>query len=262
MSETPRGKFVWYDLMTTDKAAATEFYTSVLGWGTEQWGEATPDMPPYDMWTVDGKPMGGVMPLPEEAKSAGAPPHWIAYIAVPDCDATVAKANELGGKTLMPAMDMPEVGRFAVLSDPSGAVFAAFTPANEAPGVDGQPKVGEFSWHELLTNDYSAALEFYQELFGWEKQDAMDMGEAGIYQLFGRDSVPAGGIMNKPPEMPVGAWNYYARVDDLDAAAARVTEHGGTLMFGPMEVPGGDRVATCQDPQGAMFSLHEIAAGA
>lgn len=264
MSEVPKGRFVWYDLMTTDTGAAVDFYSAVAGWGTDDWKGPAEGMPPYKMWTANGKPLGGLMELPEQAKQGGAPPHWLAYIAVADVDATVTRAKELGGAVYMEAKDIPTVGRFAVLADPAGGVFAAFKPENDSPGTDGPPPVGEFSWHELLTNDYEAAFSFYADLFGWDKGEAMDMGEAGIYQLFARggSEMPLGGIMNKPPEMPAGAWNYYVRVDDLDAALGRVSGNGGTVIYGPMEVPGGDRVATCQDPQGAVFSLHYVAAQA
>lgn len=262
MSDLPAGKFVWYELMTTDPDAAVPFYKEVLGWGTETWQGPSEGMPPYKMWMVGEGPIGGVMELPEQARAAGAPPHWLAYVAVEDADSIVAKAKGLGATVHVPPQDIPEVGRFAVLADPSGAVFALLQPSGDAPGHDGQPKVGEFSWHELMADNHAEALEFYQELFGWEKHDTMDMGEAGIYQLFGRGGVPAGGMMNKPPEMPMGAWNVYARVTDVDEAASRVSAGGGTVLHGPMEVPGGDRVAVCQDPQGAVFSIHQVNAEA
>ena len=249
MSQVPTGKFVWYDLMTTDPAAAQDFYTKVIGWGTETWEGAEE---PYDMWTNARGPLGGVMQLPEEARAQGAPPHWLAYIAVEDVDATVAKATELGGNVLMPPMDIPEVGRFAVLADPAGAVIAAFRPEGEAPGPDGMPGVGEMSWHELMTDDYNSAFEFYAALFGWEKTTAMDMGEAGVYQMYGRGvGGDLGGMMNRPPEVPVSCWTFYTRVEDIDETIGRVTDNGGTVLNGPMDVPGGDKVAQCLDPQGA-----------
>ena len=262
MSEAPMGRFVWYDLMTTDPAAAAEFYTTVAGWGTDTWDGPVEGMPPYKLFTANGNSFGGLMELSAAAREAGAPPHWLAYIAVSDVDATVERATELGGALLMGPQDIPTVGRFAVLADPAGAVFAAFTPENDAPGHDGPANLGEISWHELMTGNCDEAFEFYAALFGWDKGEAVDMGEAGIYQMFDRGGRPLGGIMNKPPEMPAGAWNYYVRIDDLDAAVGRVSGNGGTVMHGPMEVPGGDRVAVCQDPQGAVFALHYVSADA
>lgn len=77
---TLRGKFVWYELLTSDPNAAKTFYTALIGWGTKEWegGEQ-----PYTMWTTEDVPLGGVMLLPEEAKQMGAPPNWMAYVGTP-----------------------------------------------------------------------------------------------------------------------------------------------------------------------------------
>ena len=249
-----RGRFVWHDLMTTDPDAAQSFYTKLIGWGTEAW-----DGPmPYTMWTNNGQSLGGVMTLPDEAKQAGAPPHWLGYIQTPDVDATVKAADENQGKVLAPAQDIPEVGRFAVLADPQGAAFAIFTPGGDMPG-GGEPQIGQYSWNELNTSDHENAWGFYEALFGWKKLDAMDMGEMGMYQMFTHEGgeLPLGGMFNKPKEMPGPPfWLYYCRVDDVHKAVETVKELGGQVLNGPMEVPGGDHVAQCMDPQGAAFALH------
>lgn len=255
MTDVPRGRFVWYELLTTDTDEAVRFYGTVLGWGTEVWEGAGA---PYRMWTTEHGAIGGVMPLPPEAREAGAPPHWMAYVATPDVDATAARATEMDATVLVPPMDVPEVGRFCVLQDPAGAVFSAYRPSGDAPGHEGPARIGEVSWHELTTDDHERAFHFYSELFGWEKGEAMDMGEMGTYQIFHRvgDALPVGGMMDKPDEMPVAAWLYYVRVADLDATIERVEANGGAVLNGPMEVPGGDRVAVCRDPQGAHFAVH------
>jgi predicted enzyme related to lactoylglutathione lyase len=209
----PRGRFVWFDLMTTEPEKAIEFYTKVVGWGTTQWEGPSA----YTMWTNATMPLGGVMALPPES---GAPPHWLAYISSPDVDATASQAEALGGKTLVAPNDVPTVGRFAVMSDPQGAIFAIFTPAKQAPGHEGPPVQGEFSWHELATREQPAAYRFYETLFGWNKTNAMDMGPIGQYQLFGRNGVELGGMYNKPAEMPgPPAWTHYMMVDDIQRAA-------------------------------------------
>ncbi len=252
-----RGQHVWYDLMTTDTAAATDFYKSVVGWGTQPFEGSEQ---PYEMWTAGDRPIGGKMDLPPQAREAGAPPHWIAYISTPDTDATAAKAAELGGTVLMPGQDIPEVGRFAILQDPFGAVFAAFTPAGDEPPPSEKPQPGNVSWHELMTDDHEKAYAFYSELFGWEKGDPMDMGPAGIYQLFRQEGgADIGGMMNRPEGMPVSAWLYYVNVANLDEALEQVTANGGQILNGPMEVPGGDKIAQCMDPQGGAFALHMYA---
>jgi predicted enzyme related to lactoylglutathione lyase len=259
MSTTPLGRFVWFDLMTSDPPAAIAFYTKVCGWETEQWKTPSPDMPPYTMWKAGESMIGGTMQLPP---GAPAPPHWLGYISTPDLQGTVDKAKSLGATVMVPPTPIPTVGAFAVLADPHGAVFAAFAPAAETPGHDGPARVGEVSWVELASRDYSAALEFYGTVFGWGKLDAMDMGEgAGIYQMFGRNGVPMGGVYTIPPGAPFPPnWSYYIRVADLQAATDRATSLGATVTNGPMDVPGGDRITMFTDPQGAAFALHQVMA--
>jgi hypothetical protein len=244
-----RGRFVWHDLMTTDPGKAEQFYTKVCGWGTELWKSPTP----YTMWTAKGGPIGGVMPLP----NAGAPPHWLAYISCPNVDETVQQAESLGAEAFVKPKDIPEVGRFAILADPQGAVFSAFSPSNP-PRPEEDPKVGEFSWHELATTDYDAGFRFYQALFGWEKREDHDMGPMGVYRLFGRNGKEIGGMFNKPAEMASVPphWLPYIMVDAASAVVERVKANGGQVLNGPMEVPGGTWIVQCLDPQGAAFAVH------
>ena len=253
MEGNETGRFCWYELFTTNPDAAEDFYTTVAGWTTESWegGES-----PYSMWITDQGPVGGVLELPPDAVDAGAPPHWIAYLATPDAAATISRTKERGGSVVWGPMDIPSVGRVAGLADPQGAHFAILQPEAEAPGHDGPPRVGEMSWHELATDDWRAAWDFYSGLFGWEKTDAMDMGEMGLYQMFGRGAHPVGAMYDRPEAIPMATWLLYIRVPDAAAAVERVKEAGGRLVNGPMEVPGGDTVATCVDPQGAVFAVH------
>jgi len=252
--ESATGAFVWYDLFTTDPAAAQEFYGKVAGWGTQAWDSGMP----YTMWMNGDDSIGGVSLLSDEQKQMGAPPHWLAYICVPDTDASANQAVELGGRKLAEPFDIPSVGRACPVMDPSGGVFALCTPAGEAPGQPGAAPVGQVSWHELMSGDGEEAWDFYSALVGWEVTSDMDMGPAGMYRMYGQkgSEMSLGGIMTRPAEMPVSAWVYYIRVADLEAALEAVKANGGQVMNGPMEVPGGDHVAQCVDPQGAMFALH------
>ncbi|TNF23418.1 MAG: VOC family protein [Deltaproteobacteria bacterium] len=248
------GRFVWHDLMTPDAEAAKAFYGEVVGWGIQLFEGGKE---PYAMWTNADGPIGGVMVLPAEARAMGAPPHWMAYSATPDLAATVARAEALGARVFVPPTAIPTVGAFAVLADPQGAAFAAFTPEGDAPGGDGPEAVGQFSWHELMTSDPDAAWAFYSELFGWQKQEAMDMGDGGVYQIFApADGGSFGGLMRKPDAMPMSAWLHYIKVADVGAAIATAQRLGGTLVNGPIPVPGGDLVAQLIDPQGAFFAVH------
>lgn len=253
----PRGRFVWHELMTTDPDAAIGFYTKVVGWSTMRWDQD----PSYRMWTrAGGDPVGGLMRLPEEARQMGAPPHWLMYVAVPDVEVTVGRARGMGARIQVDVQDVPSVGRFAVLVDPQGAMFAVLTPAGEAPGHDDEPRRGEFSWHELVARDWRAAWEFYHALFGWVQTEAKDMGPVGTYQMFGRAGRTLGGMFNKPPEMTAPPhWLSYIKVASADQAAEAVVRLGGRVLNGPMEVPGGDRITQCMDPQGAAFAVHSAA---
>src|SRR5579862_6739779 len=128
---TIRGRFVWYDLQTSDLPSAIEFYTKLFGWGTAPFSEQ------YTMWTIDGKPMGGVM------KEPSVPPNWLAYVATPSVDTTAAEVTKLGGTLIVPPTDIPTVGRFTVFMDDQGPAIAAFTASGDFPGHEGEPNVPE-----------------------------------------------------------------------------------------------------------------------
>ena len=260
MAESPHGRFVWYEMLTVDKDASIDFYKQIVGWGTQDWEDGEK---PYTMFTIGDAPVAGIMDLPEEARAAGAPPHWLAYVSTPDTDATVEQAKELGAHVYMEPMSVPDVGRMSVLRDPQGAVFAVFTAEADRPEGEGPPRLGEFSWHELATSDYEADFDFYSALFGWTKTTAMDMGEMGMYQMYGSGEQELGGMYNLTPEIPAPPhWLLYTTVSDVDVAAETVKSLGGKVLNGPMDVPDGDRVVQCMDPQGAAFALHSRAGGA
>lgn len=254
MVETSKGRFCWYELMTTDPDGAQDFYERVVGWSTE--GRDGADTP-YTVWMNGDMPVGGVMELPKDAADAGAPPHWIAYVSTPSVDETIERARRFGAQVVWGPMDLEDVGWVAGLADPQGAQFALHQPEGEVPGHDGPPRPHDFSWHELATSDPEAALDFYFRLFGWSLKAEHDIGEMGVYREFTGGGLPLGGIFARPPEIPVSRWLLYVRVPDLDRAVDKVRALGGQVLNGPMEVPGGDRVAQCVDPQGAAFALHE-----
>jgi predicted enzyme related to lactoylglutathione lyase len=121
-----------------------------------------------------------------------------------------------------------------------------------------EPGVGDVSWHELYTTDLDAAFAFYQKMFGWAEASTMDMGEHGRYVMFGRGGAHMyGGMMKRPSDELPPSWTPYIRVADVDAAVAAVRDNGGQVLNGPMEVPGGDRVAQCLDPLGGAFGVHQ-----
>jgi predicted enzyme related to lactoylglutathione lyase len=184
----------------------------------------------------------------------------VTYIGTPDVDETALQAAQLGGRVLRQPADIPTVGRFAMLQDPQGAMFAAFTPMpTRMPQGDAAPAVGDFSWHELATTDWRAALTFYQRLFGWQETEATNDPAIGTYQMYGLNGRTLGGIFNKPSEMPdPPAWLAYIRVADAKQAAAAINKLGGHVVSGPMEVPGGNWIAQGVDRQGVMFAVHSL----
>ncbi|HET7717010.1 MAG TPA: VOC family protein [Bauldia sp.] len=256
------GRFVWYELMTTDPRAAEAFYAAVVGWTAKDSGMTATTGAPYTiLWSGDAM-VAGLMTMPEEPRKMGVPPNWGGYISVDDVDAAAEKAKRLGGAIYMPPTDIPNVGRFAVVADPQGAAFNLFKslPPQTPPVVPAPGSPGTIGWHELWTTDWEKGFAFYGDMFGWKKDQAIDIGPMGTYQLFAPSSGgPAiGGMWNKPKDVPVAFWLYYFNVEAIDAAADRVKANGGKIVNGPMEVPGGSFIVQCQDPQGAMFALNAM----
>lgn len=234
------GTFVWHENVSTDPAKAQEFYGQLFGWGVEVFKAGDFE---YPMIVADGQMHGGYPPVQE-----GTPSHWVGNVAVESVDDTVAKVESAGGKLIHGPADIPEVGRFAVLADPQGAVFVAFQPGGEPP-----QSAGVFVWDELGTQDVEAAEKFYRAVFGWTVDD---MGEEyGGYKILKNGETGVGGLMKMPdPSMP-SFWQPYVAVEDTDATAAKAGELGGSTVMGPMDVPNVGRIAVLQDPLGAFFGI-------
>jgi predicted enzyme related to lactoylglutathione lyase len=115
------GKIVWPELNTADPAGAIAFYGALLGWKTKP--ETGAETAPYVEWVNNGGSMGGLMPMRGDEWN-GVPPHWMIYITVADCDERAEHAAEIGAKVCVPPTDIPNTGRFSVLSDPQGATFS------------------------------------------------------------------------------------------------------------------------------------------
>jgi len=249
-----RGRFIWHELVTTDPDAAGTFYSKVVPWKTQPSG-----MPSYTLWMAGKTQVGGLTGLADDA-APDTPPHWIVYVATPNVDATVAEAQRLGGKVIKGGTDIPNMGRFAVLSDPQGATFAVYTPPSGPPpegsgGGSGGP--GEFTWHELATSDPEAALNFYVALFGWEKGPAHDMGAMGVYQLINHHGAQAGGIYKLQGSSTPPNWLSYVNVSDCSKATSAAKAAGARILNGPIEVPGGSWITQIMDPQGGAFAVVE-----
>jgi uncharacterized protein len=245
------GHFTWYELLTTDIAAAGAFYGEVVGWGVKE--ASTPELA-YTVLSAGDVPAGGLMDLPEEGRRLGATPRWVGYVAVDDMDATAAQIRRLGGAILVPPTDS-NIGRISVVADPQKATFALVTGLTygqrEPSGLDEPGRVG---WHELLAEDRNKIFDFYGELFGWQRAYA-ETDPADLYQLFSAAGQTIGGMLTKLPSVSQPCWLYYFNVDDIGAATKRVNDGGGRILQGPIELPNDCWIVRCADPQGALFAL-------
>lgn len=242
-----QGTPVWYELTTTDFAAAQSFYSKVLGWSVADSGMAGFD---YQVASADEVMVAGMM----KPSQPGIPANWTIYFAVDDCDASAKAAEEAGGKVCAGPMDIPQVGRFAALSDPQGAMFCILKGEGGDSQAFDQMKRGHGNWHELMSPDPKAGLEFYSKLFGWMASTAMDMGPMGTYQLFSHDGKDIGGMMGQG-NAPMPCWLPYFGTEGVDAAIERIKAGGGAIVHGPSEVPGGAWITVAHDPQGAHFAI-------
>jgi uncharacterized protein len=245
------GRFAWYELMTTDVAAARAFYSNVVGWKAR---DASTTELAYTLFIAGDDPVSGLMALPEEARRMGATPRWMGYVGVDNADATTDRIKRLGGAVYVPPTDS-NIGRISVVADPQTAILALVerlkTGSSEPAELD-QP--GHVGWHELLAADWAKAFGFYAELFGWQKVDT-ESGPVDAYQLFSAGGQTIGGMFTKRPVEPIPYWLLYFNVGDIDAATDRVRRGGGQVFEGPFVVPEGSWIARCIDPQGAIFAL-------
>jgi predicted enzyme related to lactoylglutathione lyase len=208
----------------------------------------------------DGGFAGGVLPLNAEMQQHGARPTWLGYIYVPDVDQALRNIEAADGKTLMPATDIPNVGRIAMVADPQGNPFYVMKPIPPQGQEDAQSDVfsptaeQRVGWNELSTSDPAAARSFYGDLFGWTSDDFMPMGENGEYRFFAHQGTTIGAVCGIMPGGS-GRWRYYIRVPSISAAVEALKDGGGTVQMGPQEVPGGDHIIIGNDPQGAEFAL-------
>ena len=245
------GRFVWHDLMTTDIERAQAFYTELFGWRIEVMDMG--EMGPYPMIYAGEGGIGGMIAMPADA---GAPSHWIAYVTADDVGEAAARGDASGGATCVPPTPVPNVGTFAVVTDPTGAAVSPFVSVHpDQPEEAGPPPAGTVCWNELLTTDAGRALPFYRSVFGWG-HGTIDMGPAGTYHLLKRDGKDVAGMMELPPgAVPRPLWVPYFAVADVDAGFASATAMGAREHFAPQDIPGVGRYAMLADPTGAVFSL-------
>jgi uncharacterized protein len=259
MQESPEyapGTFCWVELATTDGEAAKKFYTELFGWSFND-SPIGPGMV-YTMLKQDGKDVGALYQMPAEMTTQGIPPNWLSYALVTSADEAATKAKELGATLLKEPFDVMDVGRMAVVQDPTGAVFALWQAGtHKGAAVVNVPN--SFCWNELATPDVAKAGDFYSGLFGWGKK-IQEMGPM-TYTSFMNGERPAGGMYTPPPEMGnmPPHWLVYFAVDDADAMFKKASELGARTLSPPMDIPDTGRFAILQDPQGAAFAIIKLA---
>ncbi|MBC2664268.1 VOC family protein [Novosphingobium flavum] len=254
----PVGSFIWYELMTTDADAASSFYGAVIGWSVSPKDPAAP-LDYRFIGRADGGMNGGILQLSDDMAAHGARPAWVPYLYVTDVDQAVTAILDDGGKVLMPKNTIPQ-GSFAMVTDPQGVPFYVMTPA-PPPGKP-EAKSDVFSvtepqhvrWNELASPDLEGAKAFYAFHFGFEFNNSMPMGPMGDYCFIDHHGQTLGAIMQQQPEQPP-LWLPYIGVASTSAARLAIEENGGTVLRGPMEVPGGDWIVIATDPAGAVFGV-------
>jgi len=244
------GRFVWHDLMTTDAARSIEFYRQLF----PEWEIATIDTGAagdYHMIRVHGVNVGGIVSIPPDA---GIPSHWIGYVSVADCDATVERVQAAAGTLIVPPHTAPGVGRFAVVADPVGAMLKPFQMESETPPPD-QLLSGHFAWDEVLSSNVPVTQRFYQSVFGWSVIERPVEGP-GMYTLFRVDERDTAGCVAMPAESEGHpAWLTYLYAEDIDERAAKAGSLHAQSFGQPQDVPGVGRFAVFADSNDALFAL-------
>jgi uncharacterized protein len=244
----PIGAPCWVDLMTSDPDKSRAFYSDLFGWKVDDPG---PDYGGYVNFVKDGVPVAGCMKSDTES---GMPDVWSVYLATDDAAATVDAAVAHGGGVIVPAMDVMELGRMAVVTDVGQAAIGMWQPGlHKGFGILGEP--GTPSWFELYTRDYDAAVQFYRDVFKWDTEVASDTPEFR-YTTQSHGEEQLAGIMDAsmfPADAPTG-WSIYFGTDDTDKSLAHIVDLGGKIVLPAQDSPYG-RLAQAADPTGALFKL-------
>jgi predicted enzyme related to lactoylglutathione lyase len=258
----PAGRFIWYELMTSDATAAARFYGAVVGWQVA--AQADPQAGGMDYRLIardDGGSAGGVLQLAADSLANGAHPAWVAYLQVADVDLAVQAITADGGQALMPKMTLP-VGEIAMVTDPMGAPFYLMKPV-PPPGkpdavsdVFSMDRPQHIRWNELCSPDVARARDFYARHFGFQFNDSMPMGpQLGDYLFIDHGGLRVGGLMRQPDAAGPGGWTFYFGVRSASAAKRAIEAQGGAVMMDLRQVPGGDWVLVAADPQGVRFGV-------
>ena len=204
-----------------------------------------------------GKEVAAGYSMMSDERRMGIPSHWNLYVTVESADDAAKRAEGLGAKVLAAPFDVMDVGRMAVLQDPTGAAFCVWQ-AKKHIGARILSEPGALCWSELTTRDPKSAETFYTQLFGWNAKHGAASTQMDYTELGLPDQPSSAGMMKMPDNMPAQVpsyWMPYFQVADADASVAKARTLGGHLMVGPNDIPKVGRFAIVQDPQGAIFAV-------
>lgn len=243
------GEPSWQDHGSADPDKASEFYTALFGWKIPQ---GDPNMGNYRNCLLNGSMVAGM----GSSMGEGMPPVWSTYVNVDDAGAIATLVTDNGGQVIVAPFAIAEFGTMGVFADPTGAVIGVWQPGSHK-GAQVRNEPGAACWHELMTTDTDAAAAFYSAVFGWTAGSHGPSAGPGGYIEFKLGDKMVAGMMAKPPSMPAEVppfWSVYFAVDDADATVAKVTELGGGILMGPVDMPPG-RLAAVRDSTGAVFNI-------
>jgi predicted enzyme related to lactoylglutathione lyase len=246
------GSFCWIELATTDQNAAKDFYSSLFGWSPQDNPIGPSEF--YTVFKLDGRDAAAGYTLRAEQRAHDVPPNWMIYIAVDSADQAATKAKQLGGTVIAPPFDVMDLGRMAVIQDPTGAHFCVWQAAKNI-GIGIAHVAGTLCWADLSTPDAKRASDFYSGLFGWQIM-ADEKDKSGYLHIKNGEHF-IGGIppsAHRQPGVPPH-WLAYFWVDDVDASAAKAKQLGANLYLDPMTIENVGRLAVIADPQGAVFAI-------
>ena len=251
--EIHEGALVWVDLLTTDPKKALAFYTAVFDWQSMSYADDS-----YIELSHDGRITSAIV-LYESDDAVDGDARWLVSLSVKNVDAAVATAVKNGGTVLEPATDLPDRGRYSVISDAQGAVLMLLRATGGDP-VDTTPILDQWEWAELWTDDMESAVSFYEALAGYDTMRFPD-STGGARIVLGTDGVARTTIVQLPWDDVDANWIPYIPVANLSDTLRRVNDAGGAVLVTPDDSKPSVDVAIVMDPTGGVFAIQQAEFG-
>ena len=244
------GKFVWRDLVTEDPDAVKPFYAALFGWEFE---DSRAFGAPYTLVKSGGQYIAGIgknrRPRPDQPVS-----QWLSFMSVADVDRAVEQTRAAGGSLVVGPLDLPNVGRGAVVLDPEGAPLGLLRSKIGDPADAAAPAPNRFVWTEHLSRNPQASADFYAALAGFEVRKSDFNGRPYWVLVRGRERA---GLLRNPIAVDRPVWLPYVYVTDPAASAARAAQLGGKVLLPPHKDLRGGSFALIADPTGAVLALQK-----